>query len=1483
MSEIFVQALADNDIDKVLFFLNKNPSLINQPLTQNGDTPLMIAASLGYESLCFTLIKRSASLHTQNRVGETPLSLALASGNQELVKALLIKHPDIRESGINANQDTVLMQAAEKGYESLVSWLLEHNANVLAQNRLGEYPIQFANKGHNDAIVQLIQENTPRRAGGLTLLSRIKAKFANARESLQEHDADLFPLKLSLYDNLSTVIDRLNEMDDLSENTLIDFALLFNGFLDCLISDNEADLKVRLIQLFNARSVMVKGTALDFNYRHDAIINQWLYEMVDLLWKKEIDEGKLSHHRILFDGSLNRLDGKESRWLPFDSDYDPYLDGDIPPPTLPDDASFFRDKQGRIHEVIPFVENAIKQLVKGEIKPEDIWLGTDERDNPKQALTESQLKQLSDRSPAFNELIRYVNERYQAYLCNGIRLKFQLLRDGLLKGDRTHGGSQEYAGADAAEAQVVFTTWWQSLGQVNPSLQQTILSYTIWDPKLNKSIAIKEILNPLLDAHKDAERSSDIFCVETIGQRLETFLKDKRIQAKMSKDSQLSIAEWDDSMLMAYQKMILSELSKDDADQLRPYLDLPYHQTSKLMVWLLLIQDTSKPFSYFDLQALDDLSQYSDDTFSTAIKLLNDAPELLEKDDGHFIHIAIQKDFLPLILSQSDLLSEEDVLNLSYQSLKAYIQKQYVTHRPLSDSILTHSLKQALMLRDNHWLLYLLKQDMVDSAAKLACEDLRYPVLKEGTRIRFRSAEFEGIDYTLLRRQGNQLLLKFGESGPEGDIELSLTNLEKTADITYYDDSKEDFFSLEKKAQNVNWATYALISEDFTLFQYVTSQKNIRPALNTLVDPYTGAFQNERFARDVIYFLAEKKPFELSKAELTCLFNAVVLSEQFQLLTPLLKLGLNPAERVDRYRPYTIKQIKLHERYQVNYAGQWVDCYVKQVHEKQGVIRALLEPVYNRDDSGLLPKWLSLNSDQDRSQIRFHRTFVPLNQKAELPPRRILPFVFEENITSVWKYMIQSKTSRDDSLIYGGSVSRDKQIRYIEALTQAQLKLSSGCSDFLLHDIQRNYQGNQGLLLSLALNDPQKVQDKLKQTLDVSLIEWALKYHADLLLPIFMNWHEPIPDHLFQWFYTLSPKSLSSFLTGLSENISFYHDDLQKDGRWMILFKTALKHQLLMKFHYFFEEGIQNGLINTETVIEMIPNMQIHHNDQIQMILAFFDTSYPINTVSQSALQFAKTLEERHQIASRLEKISLKVSENKKIRQHLVGALIKQFIQNPTQSILMSPDTLEKLISFCHIETTDEVPTFMTDLIRYAMKYHTNLTRVSTLFMQLPPIIQDGIIQEGFDEAIRTRSLQHFKNCVADADLFILNFIKTYQALYRTQGFFKSFSHWEDIRPSLDDIFTYCMHKPGSRSAQALFIVCQGRKGFNQQANNEQKSQLFNLIHKQSRAQRWISRTNLCPEEERTFDYLTFYAKTHPGSRTAQICESLEWGTPSKP
>jgi ankyrin repeat protein len=144
---------------KAAAVLAKHPHTQVDPRSERNESPLMLAALRGQESLVQTLVARGAEV---NKTGWTPLHYA-ATGGHVRVMAFLIGAQAELDAGA-ANGTTPLMMAAMYGNAASVKYLLEAGADPEIRNAQQLSALNFAQRAGRTDSAALIEQVLKRRA-----------------------------------------------------------------------------------------------------------------------------------------------------------------------------------------------------------------------------------------------------------------------------------------------------------------------------------------------------------------------------------------------------------------------------------------------------------------------------------------------------------------------------------------------------------------------------------------------------------------------------------------------------------------------------------------------------------------------------------------------------------------------------------------------------------------------------------------------------------------------------------------------------------------------------------------------------------------------------------------------------------------------------------------------------------------------------------------------------------------------------------------------------------------------------------------------------------------------------------------------------------------------------------------------------------------------------------------------------------------------
>ena len=171
-------AVASNSFDCVDVILDAaapsgaDTDIVNLP-DSLGQTPLHMAAMLGYGNIAELLISHGGDQRKNDGDGKTPIHLSAAGGHVACL-ALLLDHggDELIELKDSAGQ-TPLHLAAEYGHFPCAKLLLETAANPSVRNNSGHTPYAVASaRGHHQVGLLLLQYQDSSAAAGSTKFSR---------------------------------------------------------------------------------------------------------------------------------------------------------------------------------------------------------------------------------------------------------------------------------------------------------------------------------------------------------------------------------------------------------------------------------------------------------------------------------------------------------------------------------------------------------------------------------------------------------------------------------------------------------------------------------------------------------------------------------------------------------------------------------------------------------------------------------------------------------------------------------------------------------------------------------------------------------------------------------------------------------------------------------------------------------------------------------------------------------------------------------------------------------------------------------------------------------------------------------------------------------------------------------------------------------------------------------------------------------------
>ena len=178
-------AVRAGDVEKVKALLQADPKLA-EARTEDGNTPLHIAALEGHAAIAQVLLDQHAQVNARGLRQETPLHMAMYEGRREMAELLLANQADVNAR--SASGETPLHIAARKGHRELVELLLTHEADINARDQQDQTPLHLAAAGAHAEVVKLLVEQ------GADLQARDKSGRTARATAIENGDAEIIEL-----------------------------------------------------------------------------------------------------------------------------------------------------------------------------------------------------------------------------------------------------------------------------------------------------------------------------------------------------------------------------------------------------------------------------------------------------------------------------------------------------------------------------------------------------------------------------------------------------------------------------------------------------------------------------------------------------------------------------------------------------------------------------------------------------------------------------------------------------------------------------------------------------------------------------------------------------------------------------------------------------------------------------------------------------------------------------------------------------------------------------------------------------------------------------------------------------------------------------------------------------------------------------------------------------------------------------------------
>ena len=151
---------------------------VNAQIETNRNTALTLACFQGRHDVVLLLVERKANIEHRAKSGLTPLMEAASGGYEAVGKVLLERGADVNASPVPTTKDTALTIAADKGHLKFVQLLIEYGAQLDAKNKKGCTALWLAcHNGHLEVAQLLVMNLADTEAVDLKRVSCLMAAF----------------------------------------------------------------------------------------------------------------------------------------------------------------------------------------------------------------------------------------------------------------------------------------------------------------------------------------------------------------------------------------------------------------------------------------------------------------------------------------------------------------------------------------------------------------------------------------------------------------------------------------------------------------------------------------------------------------------------------------------------------------------------------------------------------------------------------------------------------------------------------------------------------------------------------------------------------------------------------------------------------------------------------------------------------------------------------------------------------------------------------------------------------------------------------------------------------------------------------------------------------------------------------------------------------------------------------------------------------